>query len=291
MKTVVVLSGKGGVGKSSLTASLAVLLGNKRKIVTVDCDVDAPNLALVLGVKKFDSREKISTNEKARLIESKCTGCKKCLICPFGAITWNGKKGKPVINKFLCEGCGVCSLVCPEGAIVLKKTQNAEVLTARTKYGFPLVLGQLKMGESGSGKVVSIVRQKAEEIARKVDADTILIDSSPGIGCPVIASIRGSDFVIAITEPTPSAFSDLRRALRVVEHFGIDYGLVINRWDLNREYTKKIEAFGRKRDIPVLGKLPYDRSFVDALVNLTPVVIYDKSLEPLFQGILKKVFQ
>jgi len=291
MRTIVVLSGKGGVGKSSLTASLAVLLGKKRKIVTADCDVDAPNLALVLGVKEFDSKEKISTNMKAHLIESKCTGCKKCLVCPFGAITWDAKKGKPVINKFLCEGCGVCRLVCPEDAIVLKKVQNAEVLTANTKYGFPVVTGQLKMGESGSGNVVSVVRNKAEKKAKKVGADTILVDSSPGIGCPIIASIRGSDFVIAVTEPTPSAFADLRRALQVVEHFGVDYGLVVNRWDLNKEYTKKIEAFAKKNKTTLLGKLPYNKCFVDALVNLTPVVIYDKSLEPLFEGILEKVIR
>ncbi len=288
MKTIVVLSGKGGVGKSTLTASLAVLLGRKKRLVAADCDVDASNLALVLGAKKAKESKKISTNFKAS-VNSKCTGCKKCLDCPFGAITWDEKKNKPVINRFLCEGCGYCQLVCPEGAIDLKEVQNAEVSVADTDYGFPVVTGQLKMGEAGSGKVVSVVRDKAEEIAGK--AETILIDAPPGIGCPVIASVRNSDFVVAITEPTPSAFNDLKRALEVVEYFKVNYGLVINRWDLNPDYTKKIEEFAKKRNIPLLGRIPYDKRFVDALVNLTPAVVHDKSFEPTFKGILDKVLK
>ncbi len=288
MRTIVVLSGKGGVGKSTLTASLSVLLGREKRLVAADCDVDASNLALVLGAKKPKERKKISTNFKAS-VNSKCKGCKKCLDCPFQAIEWDEKNDKPVINRFLCEGCGYCQLVCPEGAIDLKEVQNAEVAVADTDYGFPVVTGQLKMGEAGSGKVVSVVREKAAKIAK--NADTILIDAPPGIGCPVIASVRNSDFVVAITEPTPSAFSDLKRALEVVEYFNVNYGLVINRWDLNKEYTKEIENFAKKRGIPVLGKLPYDKRFVDALVELTPVVVHDKSFEPLFEGILGKVLE
>ncbi len=290
MKTITILSGKGGVGKSSLTASLAVLLAKKKKIITVDCDVDAPNLALVLGVKKFKTKEKIQTSEKARVITKTCPECKKNIdVCIFGAIDWDQRNRRPIINKFLCEGCGACELVFPKGTVKLEKVQNATINTAKTSYGFPIVSGQLKMGESGSGKVVTAVKQKAEKIAKKEKAEIMLVDSSPGIGCPVIASIQGSDYVIAITEPTPAALNDLQRVLQVVEHFNIPYGLVINKWDVNKAFTKKIERFAKECKIPILGKLPYDKAFVNALVNLKPVVVYDKKYQDIFCEIFKKL--
>ncbi len=290
MKTITILSGKGGVGKSSLTASLAVLLAKKKKIIAVDCDVDAPNLALVLGVKKFKTKEKIQTSEKARVITKTCPECKKNIdVCIFGAIDWDQRNRRPIINKFLCEGCGACELVFPKGTVKLEKVQNATINTAKTSYGFPIVSGQLKMGESGSGKVVTAVKQKAEKIAKKEKAEIMLVDSSPGIGCPVIASIQGSDYVIAITEPTPAALNDLQRVLQVVEHFNIPYGLVINKWDVNKAFTKKIERFAKECKIPILGKLPYDKAFVNALVNLKPVVVYDKKYQDIFCEIFKKL--
>lgn len=285
MKTITVLSGKGGVGKSSIAASLAVLLAKNRKIVSVDCDVDASNLALVLGIKKFEKQKEISTNEKA-FVNEKARDCKEILdICTFSAISWDKKKNLPVINKFLCEGCGACQLLCPQG-IKLKKVKNAVIGEAKTNYGFSLVSGQLKMGESGSGKVVDEVKQLAE----KNDVELMIIDSAAGIGCPVIASIQGSDFVVAVTEPTPSALSDLKRALQVVEHFRIPYGIVINKYDLNKEFSKKIEKFTEKYKIPLLGKIPYDKKFVEALVNLKPIILYDKKFTKIFQNILKNTF-
>lgn len=287
MKTITILSGKGGVGKSSLTASLAVLLARKHKVVTVDCDVDAPNLALVLGVKKFKTSEKIQTSEKAKIIAKTCPECKKHIdVCIFGAISWDEKNKLPIINKFLCEGCGACLLAFPKRTVKLEKVQNATINTAKTSHGFPIISGQLKMGESGSGKIVTAVKQRAEKLAKKEKAEIMLIDSSPGIGCPVIASIQGSDYVIAITEPTPSALNDLQRALQVVEHFRVPYGLVINKHDINPSFTKKIEKFANKHNIKNLGKIPYNKNFVKALVNLKPIVLYDKTTEPIFSKIL-----
>jgi len=292
MKTITILSGKGGVGKSSLTASLAVLLAKHKKIIAVDCDVDAPNLALVLGVKKFKTKEKIQTIEKARVIAKTCPECQdKIDICLFDAITWDEKNKKPVINKFLCEGCGACLLAFPKGTVKLEKVKNAYINTAKTKYGFPIVSGQLKIGESGSGKTVTAVKQKAEKLAEKQKAQILFVDSSPGIGCPVVASIQGSDYIVAITEPTPSALNDLKRVLQVVEHFRIPYGIIINKWDINKEFTKKIEYFAKKYNIQILGKLPYDRAFVDALVNLEPIIVYDKNYQSLFSKILEKIPQ
>jgi len=291
MKTLTILSGKGGTGKTTLSASLAVLLARKKKIITADCDADAPNLGLALGLKEkdFSSWQNVQTNEKAVLNEKKCNGCKKCLqVCNFGAIDWDEKKNKPVFNSMLCEGCGSCMLVCPQNAIRLVKINNGKIGFAKTKYGFDLISGQLKIGATGSGKIVSLIKNKAELLGKKQKAEILLVDSAAGVGCPVIASIQGSDFIVAITEPTPSALNDLKRALQTVEHFRIPYGIVINKYDLNKEFSKKIEKFAEKFKIPLLGKIPYNKNFVHALVNLTPIVVYDKKFEKLFLKILEK---
>ena len=293
MKVLTILSGKGGTGKTTLSASLAVLLAKKKKIIVADCDADAPNLGLALGLfdKNFLSWQKVQTNEKAVLDEKKCEGCKKCLeVCNFGAIGWNNKKNKPIFNSMLCEGCGSCMLICPNNAIKLVKVKNGKVGIANSKYGFKFISGQLKVGATGSGKIVSLIKDKTEKLGKKEKAEIMLADSAAGVGCPVIASIQGSDYVIAITEPTPSALNDLKRALRTVEHFRIPYGIVINKWDLNKNFSKKIEKFAEKYNIPLLGKIPYKREFVNALVNLKPVVIYDKKFTKIFQDILENTF-
>ncbi len=292
MKVLTILSGKGGTGKTTLSASLAVLLAKKKKIIVADCDADAPNLGLALGLfdKNFLSWQKVQTNEKAVLDEKKCEGCKKCLeVCNFGAIGWNNKKNKPIFNSMLCEGCGSCMLICPNNAIKLVKVKNGKVGIANSKYGFKFISGQLKVGATGSGKIVSLIKDKTEKLGKKEKAEIMLADSAAGVGCPVIASIQGSDYVIAITEPTPSALNDLKRALRTVEHFRIPYGIVINKWDLNKNFSKKIEEFAEKYKIPILGKIPYDKQFVNALVNLKPIVVFDKRFEPIFTKILSKL--
>ncbi len=290
MKEITVLSGKGGVGKSSIAASLAIALSKKHKIVSADCDVDAANLALVLGVREKDFKEwkPISTNEKAVLLPEKCTGCKKCLnSCYFDAISWDSDKNQPVFDRFSCEGCSVCAMVCPEKAIKLHTVDNAKIGYGKTRFGFDVVSGQLEMGESGSGKVVAEVRNLARQVGG--DAELMLIDAASGIGCPVIASVVGSSYVIAVTEPTPSGLSDLKRALGVVEHFGIPYGIIINKFDLNPDFTKEIEKFAKENGIEVLAKIAYDKKFVDALINLTPLVVFAKEYEGLFEEIAERI--
>ncbi len=294
MKTITVLSGKGGVGKSSLTASLAVLMADKHKIVAADCDVDAPNLALVLGVEEKDMElvERVKTSERARIIREKCTKCQECLdSCNFGALTWDDDLNLPVINKFLCTGCGSCTLACPERAIELETIETASIYVGETEYGFPIVSGQLYLGESGSGQVVNAVKIWASEIAEAFNAEYMIVDSAAGIGCPVITSVRGSDYVVLITEPTPAAFSDLKRAIEVVNHFNIPHGVVINRSDINSKFTDKIEEYFYDNDIPLLGKILYNRHFVDALVNLKPIVVFEPGLTKIFHEILEKVIQ
>ncbi len=297
MKTITILSGKGGAGKSTLTASLSVMLANSNKIVSVDCDADAPNLALVLGLEKedFDSWESITTGEKVEMdlekletlkLRSNSQYLKKCVdACNFSAITWNQEKDIPVLNELLCVGCGACQLACPE-IFTLKKVENAIIGIGKTQYGFPIVSGQLEIGESGSGKVVNEIRNNAFNIAEKIQADYIIIDSAAGIGCPVIASLTGSDYVILVTEPTSVAFWDLKRAIELVDHFNIPCGAVINRWGINKDLTYQLQDYFQNQQIPLLGMIPYDIRFVEALVNLKPAVVYEPKFKPIFKEIM-----
>lgn len=284
MKQIAIISGKGGVGKSSVSASLAVLLAKKNKIVAVDGDVDASNLPLLLGLKESRKPEEIATNYKARVLPA-AKDCGKIVeACAFSAISWDAGKQMPKINAYLCEGCGTCKLICPKG-IILEKVVNAVIREGITNYGFPLVAGQLKMGQSGSGKVVAEVKRRAEQ----KEAEIMLIDAAAGIGCPVIASVQGVDYVIAVTEPTPAALNDLKRGLKIVEHFDIPYGLVINKYDLNIEFSKKIEKMAGQQKMEILGKLPYDRKFVEAMVNLKPVVVYEEGYRKIFEKIWHRI--
>jgi len=279
LKTITILSGKGGVGKSSITASLAVALSKDKKIVCADCDVDASNLALIFGIEENDYLEwkTLSTNQKAVFDYKKCSACRKCLEnCYFDAIDFSDNR--PRLKEFSCEGCGVCEIVCPDDAIRLVDINNAKIGVARTKYSFNVVSAQLKIGASGSGKVVSAVKEKARHMA--TDAEIMLIDSAAGIGCPVIASVTGSDYVILVTEPTPSGYSDMQRALEVVNHFKIPYGIVINKYDINMNHTEMI-----RQSSAVIAEIPYDRAFTEALVNLTPLIEYEKKYEEIFQKI------
>ncbi len=290
MKIITILSGKGGTGKSSITASLALVIARKKKIICADCDVDAANLALVFGVKESDFKEWASLNaaEKAEFDYNLCNSCKKCYKeCYFNAIDWIDNK--PRLKEFSCEGCGVCELVCPTKAIKMLDVVNAKIGYAETKYGIKLVSAQLKMGESGSGKVVAAVKEKAKEIVK--DEEIILIDSAAGIGCPVSASVTGSDYCILVAEPTPAGLFDMKRAYNVIKHFNINSGIIINKFDINREGCEKIKGFAKKNKIKIIGELPYDKCFVDALVRMNPVVLENKKLAKIFDNIAKRLIE
>lgn len=290
MKSIVVLSGKGGVGKSSITASLAVALSKSKKIICADCDVDASNLSLLFGISinKYLEWKKISTNQKAVVDKSKCIGCGKCVnICYFDALKLI--KGTPIVSKFGCEGCGACELICPVGAIKLIDIYNAHIGYAKTKYKFTVVSAQLEPGSSGSGKVVAEVKNMTIELSN--DDDILLIDSSAGTGCPVIASVTGSDYAILVTEPTPSGFADLKKALDIVEHFKINRGIIINKYDLNLEYTNKILEFAKKKQMNVLEKIPFSKDFVFAMNEMVPIIDFDYKYRTLFENIKIKLLK
>ncbi len=272
MMEVVVVSGKGGTGKTSLVGSLAVLSKNK---VLVDCDVDAADLHLILN-NSVQNRFEFTGGKRARIIARNCTSCGACLdYCRFDAIKRETTAGHDVerywIDKYSCDGCGVCVRHCPEQAIEFKEVVNGEWFVSSTAYG-PLVHARLGLAQANSGKLVSLLRQQARLLAEQQAADLILVDGPPGIGCPVIASITGAGFILLVTEPSMSAIHDMKRMLQLTKHFNIPTGICINKSDINPELTAQIEEFAVDQNSKILGCIPYDPSVTAAQVAGTTVV-------------------
>ncbi|MFW6109954.1 MAG: P-loop NTPase [Patescibacteria group bacterium] len=268
MVKIAVASGKGGVGKSMLASSLAILFSQEKNIVALDTDVDAPNLHLWLGEEEnWDKVEKLSTNQRPVIDQEECTDCGKCVdVCQFGALSMEG--GRLKVNSYFCEGCGACAIVCSD-AIRMNSVDNAEIrIKERTDYDFPLISAQLKPGETGSGKIVDEIKLRAEQL----ESDLVLMDVPAGTGCPVISALKDVDFAVLITEPTLSGLSDLRRVLEIVDHFHITFGVVINKWDINQSLSKQIEKeFGEQ----LLGKISYEKGIFQSIADLTPVMESD----------------
>ena len=263
MKQVAIVSGKGGTGKTSIIASLAALA--RGKAVFADCDVDAPDLHLILQPEILESREFYGI-QRAFIDREKCIQCGACQdACRFGAIK------DFEVDTPLCEGCGVCHLVCPEDAVEMRDVQAGEAYISQTRFG-PMVHAELYPGEEASGKLVAMVREMARDLAADKNLDLILIDGSPGIGCPVIASLTGVDLALVVTEPTVTGEHDLVRLLDVAGHFGIKTTVCINKYDLNPEAARKIELLCQKRGVNIAGRLPYHTSVIDAMVRAQAVV-------------------
>lgn len=283
MKQITVISGKGGTGKTVITAAFAALAKSK---VMADSDVDASDLHLLLHPHIKETHQ-FKGGMGAILDEERCTGCDKCIeVCRFDAISkkegrgskgqGSGDQGAVIIDSIACEGCQICALVCPVEAIQMEENVSGEWYISETRYG-PMVHARLGIAQENSGKLVSVVRKNAREIAQRNDLKLVIVDGPPGIGCPVIASITGVDLVVIVTEPTFSAISDLKRVLTLTQHFGIQSMVLINKSDLNPENTKEVEGFCRQEKIELAGKLPFDNAFTQAMVEGKTIIEHSDS--------------
>ena len=268
---IAVASGKGGVGKSTLASTIAIILSRHSKpIIAVDADAEAPNLHLIFGIKKWEVEEPYGEAMVAEIVQEKCTRCGRCAeVCPHGAIDFID--GRYVVNTVLCEGCVTCTLVCPvKGAIIRHKTIAGYIRQTMTTYGFPLISGRLPPGRPNSGKIVSEEKERARAMATQ--DSIIVVDSAAGIGCQVVSSLAGANMAILIVEPTPASFSDLRRVYTLTRHFMQPAALVINKYDINEDYVETIEAFARENNIDLLGKIPYDDNVPLSMAKMAPLI-------------------
>jgi len=274
MKQWLIISGKGGTGKTSVTAAFAVLAENT---VLADCDVDAADLHLLTNPEKFESHEFVS-GIMPTIDPEKCNLCGLCEeLCQYDSIERITLNSRTIlkVNEIACEGCNVCNYFCPVDAITIRPNHCGSWYISHTRFG-DMVHARLNPGAENSGKLVSLVRKKAEECAEKNQSDLVLVDGPPGTGCPVISSLSGIDLAILVTEPSPSGRHDLLRVLELAEHFDITAEVIINKWDLNKEYSLKLEKELKENNISIAGKIRFDTRMYDALLKAETMVEYSK---------------
>lgn len=283
MKELVVISGKGGTGKTSLVAALASLNEN---MVLADCDVDAADLHLILQPDIQEQGEFVG-GKVARIDPEKCTECGMCqIVCRFDAVSEDFQ-----VNEIDCEGCGVCVWSCPAKAIEFVPKVSGNWYVSNTRYG-TMVHSQLGIAEENSGKLVTFVRRKAQEIARNTQADFILVDGPPGTGCPVIAAIGNADQLLIVTEPTVSAKHDMERVVQLARHFDVPASICINKFDLNLDLTSEIEQFAQKENLPLAGKIPYDNSITEAQMQGKSILEFGTSeIQNSFKAVWKEILE
>jgi len=280
MKEIVVISGKGGTGKTSITASFAVLAG--QEAVVADCDVDAADMHLLMkpNIKKS---ENFYSGVLAAIDEDKCTNCGMCAdVCRFNAIPVINNQH--VIKKLNCEGCGYCEKVCPVEAITMNEQNVGDWFISESKVDNILVHAKLGIGAENSGKLVAKVKNEAKQIAEKDNKDYVIVDGSPGIGCPVVSSLSGANYVVLVTEPSLSGLHDLKRVYELVKKFNIKAGCIINKSDINRDITASVLQFLNDESITHIASLPYEESFTKAMTVGETIVEYDN-------GELKKLLE
>ncbi len=282
VKEIVVISGKGGTGKTTLTASLIPYLENT---VVADCDVDAPDLHILLHPRLTRTREFIGT-KKATIFSEKCCGCGNCINhCQFIAIS-----PAFIVNHLKCEGCGVCELVCPIEAVSLHDVVVGNIYEGETPYG-PMIHAKLVPGEETSGKLVSEVRNRAREVAIERGCSNVLIDGSPGIGCNVISSITGASIVLIVTEPTLSGLHDLKRVMDISERFSGKTYVVINKYDLSLDLSEQIEQESNRRGHSVILRFPFHKNIVKAVTEKNIPSLSEKKLfeKARWEDFLRKI--
>jgi MinD superfamily P-loop ATPase len=278
MKQLVVVSGKGGTGKTVLSASFAALAG---RAVLADVDVDASNLHLLLH-PEVQERHAFTAGQKARVEARSCTACGRCLpLCRFDAIA-EDRGGKALVDPLACEGCGLCFHVCEASAIVLEPCVSGEWFVSATRFG-PFVHARLGVAQENSGKLVTEVRRKAREIGEREGHELLIMDGSPGIGCPVIASLSGTDVALIVTEPTPSGVHDLERIAGLARHFKVRAVCAVNKFDINPGNSERIEAWCAGQGIPVIGKVPFDEEVIKSVLGGVPLA--ETSEGPAARGV------
>ena len=274
VKRLLVMSGKGGTGKTTVMASLAALAEHP---ILADCDVDAPDLHLLLKPEVQETREYYGL-QTASLDGSLCTMCGLCRqVCRYDAIS-----NDITIDEVSCEGCSACTIVCPEDAITMKDTVTGEVYISTTRLG-PMAHARLKAGEEASGKLVMEVRGASDDLAVEHGSELVLIDGPPGIGCPAISALSGVDAILIVAEPTLSGRQGMSRVVELAEHFAIPAMAVVNRAELNPEVATVIEHWCTGQGVTVFDRLPYDRAATDAMVAMKTVVEYNDG--PLAQSL------
>lgn len=278
MKQLVVVSGKGGTGKTVFSASLAALAG---RVALADVDVDAANLHLLLRPEVLERHEFVG-GKKARVDERGCTACGRCQpVCRFDAIS-EDRSGRAVIDPLACEGCGLCARVCDVAAIAMEPRVSGEWFVSRTRYG-PFVHARLGIAQENSGKLVTEVRKRAREIGEREGRELLIMDGSPGIGCPVIASLSGTDLALIVTEPTPAGVHDMERVVALARHFKIEAVCAVNKFDLNPANTERIASRCAAQGIPLVGRVPFDEAVIESVRRGVPLV--EGSHGPAAQGV------
>jgi MinD superfamily P-loop ATPase len=292
MKEIVIISGKGGTGKTSIAASFASLAAGNA--VFADCDVDAADLHLILK-PTVRQRTEFRSGHRATIKPTMCTGCGKCIeLCRFGAIAKRkGDDKHSEIDPVTCEGCGVCVRFCPSHAIDFNEEVCGEWFISNTRLG-PMVHAKLGIAAENSGKLVTLVRNAAKKVAQERTLDYVIIDGSPGIGCPVIASLTASDLALIVTEPTVSGDHDLRRIAQLTKRLGIPAMVCVNKWDINPQKTEEIKTFSQSQGLAFAGLVRYDRIATTAQRSEKSIVEFPESemasdIKSLWNKIKEKV--
>jgi len=278
MKQIVIISGKGGTGKTVITGAFAALVCNK---IIVDCDVDAPDLYLLLN-PKIKEKNVFKSGYLAVIDKNTCVKCRKCQkLCRFKAIN-----DELIVDPIACEGCKFCYYLCPINAITLQEKISGEWFVSETKYG-QFIHAKLGIAEANSGKLISLIRKEAIAIAENKQYDWVIMDGSPGVGCPVIACISNTNCAVVVTEPTLSGLHDADRVIQVARHFKVPVKVIINKYDLNNEMTITIEQYCIDNKISLVGKIPFDQTIVDSIVHKKTIM---ESSNMVLRGLIKQIW-